>query len=124
MRNYVRNYICMKACTLNGTQVNAGEIIPHEMLVENRIPKLISMGYIQEGPTIVSTTAPVQDEPKKTPIAPSDNTGDKEAAASVPDPIQNEPEQVEEGEPPASDEKPLKSPPKPSKREATKKKAE
>ena len=118
----------MKACTLNGTQVNAGEIIPHEMLVENRIPKLISMGYIQEGPTIVSTTAPLQNEPatepEKTPVAPSDNTGDKEAAASVPDPIQNELEQAEEGEPPASDEKPLKSPPKPSKREATKKKAE
>jgi hypothetical protein len=46
----VKTYICKKPCILNGAQLSAGEEIPHDLLVESRIPKLLSMGVIEEAP--------------------------------------------------------------------------
>ncbi|MGI6224828.1 MAG: hypothetical protein ACOYJ1_01095 [Peptococcales bacterium] len=115
----VNTYICKKACILNGKQVNAGMIIPRELIVENRIPALLRMGYIQEGPTIVSTTAPAQPEPAAL-KSPSDNPEAPEDAASVAKPAQTEPEQPSGRGTPTPDEKPLKTAAKAPKQSAAK----
>jgi hypothetical protein len=46
----VKTYICKKPCILNGAQLSVGEEIPHDLLVESRIPKLLAMGIIEEAP--------------------------------------------------------------------------
>lgn len=63
----MKKYICKKPCTLNGEQLNAGEIIPHDLLVQNRIPKLLSMGIIAEAPTGRPEPAQIErEQPKAT----------------------------------------------------------
>ena len=56
----MKTYICKRACTLNGEQIAAGETIPHDLLVTNRIPKLVSMGLIAEAPTGQPEAAPAE----------------------------------------------------------------
>lgn len=76
----MKNYICKRACTLNGTKVVAGEAIPHDLLMASRIPKLVSLGLIEEAPASkqepaqiqreappARETVPQEEEPAKTP---------------------------------------------------------
>ena len=86
----MKKYICKKACTLNGTQVAAGEAIPHDLLVANRIPKLVSMGLIEEAP------------------------------AWQPEPAQAKPSETKARETSTPEEKPVKEPLKPAKRQPAK----
>lgn len=61
----MKTYICKKACTLNGTQVVAGEAIPHDLLIASRIPKLVSLGLIEEAPARKPEPAQIQREDPK-----------------------------------------------------------
>lgn len=54
----MKAYLCIKACTLSGTKFEKGEVVPKELLVTNRIPRLISMGLIQPGVLMEPGSAP------------------------------------------------------------------
>lgn len=64
----MNGYICIKSLTLGGIAYNAGEAIPAEAVLPNRVRALAKQGYI--APQNETTTAP-QEPPQSEPPTPA-----------------------------------------------------